>query len=160
MEETFTTIDTLASLFNMTTRRVQQLADDGVVKREGKGQYLLKSSIEGYIQFLQNSLHTKNAVKSSSLQEEELAIKRAKREQLEIKNAILRKDLINASDVSYAWENSCHFIKTRILSVPNKLAPHFKKKLTQKEAVNLITDALKGELNGISETEIELTDHD
>jgi phage terminase Nu1 subunit (DNA packaging protein) len=151
-------VETLARLFNLTERRVQQLAQEGVIPKAEKNQYLLLPAIQGYIRYLQGSQSNRSSDTANSLMTEEIAIKRAKREHLEIKNALLREDLINASDVAFTWESTCSFIKTRILSVPNKLAPHFKKKYSQKELVTLITDALKEELNSLAGTEIRLVE--
>ena len=51
--------DALARLFNLTTRRVQQLANEGIVVKVGRGVYDLLPSIHGYIRFLQDQIEGK-----------------------------------------------------------------------------------------------------
>ena len=42
-----------AKLFDITERRVQQLAKDGVIPKEGRGMYPLVGTVRGYTKFLQ-----------------------------------------------------------------------------------------------------------
>ena len=44
---------TLAKLFHLTERRVQQLARDGIIAKGIKGKYDLVSSVQGYVKYLQ-----------------------------------------------------------------------------------------------------------
>jgi phage terminase Nu1 subunit (DNA packaging protein) len=44
---------TLAKLFNLTERRVQQLAKDGIIPRGERGKYDLVGSVRGYVKYLQ-----------------------------------------------------------------------------------------------------------
>jgi phage terminase Nu1 subunit (DNA packaging protein) len=44
----------MALLLNLTERRVQQLADQGIVTRESHGRYHLAESVQGYIAHWRN----------------------------------------------------------------------------------------------------------
>lgn len=48
-----TSAETLAHLLNLTARRVQQLAREGVMVRGGKGRYRLTESVRAYNAYLQ-----------------------------------------------------------------------------------------------------------
>lgn len=48
-------VDVLARLFSLTSRRIQQLAKDGIIPKGGRGRYPFAASIRGYIQFLQTA---------------------------------------------------------------------------------------------------------
>lgn len=48
-------VGTIAKLFNLTPRRVQQLAGEGVIPRAEHGRYPLIPAIKGYIGFLQQA---------------------------------------------------------------------------------------------------------
>lgn len=52
-EDTIVAANYMADLLNVTERRIQQLAKEDVLKREGRGQYRLMPSIRGYIKFIQ-----------------------------------------------------------------------------------------------------------
>lgn len=48
------TAGTLADLFNLTERRIQQLANEKVVVKADRGKYDLIGSVKGYVRFLQD----------------------------------------------------------------------------------------------------------
>ena len=43
----------LSKIFNITDRRVQQLASDGIIPKAERGQYPFIEAVQGYIKFLQ-----------------------------------------------------------------------------------------------------------
>jgi phage terminase Nu1 subunit (DNA packaging protein) len=45
---------TLAKLFHLTERRVQQLAKEGIITKDTRGKYDLVSSVQGYVKYLQD----------------------------------------------------------------------------------------------------------
>lgn len=67
-------LETLAHLFNVTTRRVQQLVKDGVIPPPVKrGQYLLADSVRGYVRWLQERVQHRDAANvTRDLREEQL----------------------------------------------------------------------------------------
>lgn len=52
----------LAEFLNMTQRRIQQLANDGVIKRRSRGEYLFLDSIKSYIKFIQEAAYGDRAI--------------------------------------------------------------------------------------------------
>ena len=46
---------TIAKLFDVTERRVQQLAKKGIITKNERGRYDLKAAVQGYIKFLRKS---------------------------------------------------------------------------------------------------------
>jgi hypothetical protein len=48
-------VGTIAGLLNVTPRRVQQLANDGIIPRASRGNYSLIGCVRGYIKFLQTT---------------------------------------------------------------------------------------------------------
>lgn len=42
-----------ANLFNITVRRIQQLAKDGIIPKSGRGRYPLIGAVKGYVGYLQ-----------------------------------------------------------------------------------------------------------
>lgn len=55
------TAGTLADLFNLTERRVQQLANEKVVVKADRGKYDLIASVKGYVRFLQDMVNGSDA---------------------------------------------------------------------------------------------------
>lgn len=63
----FTSLQTLSILLDVTERRVQQLADEGIVVRKRQGHYDLVASIQGYVRYLRAQAQKK---KPLTLEEE------------------------------------------------------------------------------------------
>jgi len=55
------TAETLAKLFELTERRVQQLASDGIIPRAGRGAYPLMDSVRGYLRYLKERAEGRSA---------------------------------------------------------------------------------------------------
>ena len=66
------TITDLADWLGITGRRAQQLVDDGIVVKSGRGSYDLKASVQGYINELRREKKTSGL---QARQEESLAIR-------------------------------------------------------------------------------------
>lgn len=54
-------VSTIAKLFGLTERRVQQLAKDGIIAKLKKNQYELVGSVRAYINYLQRRAFGKGA---------------------------------------------------------------------------------------------------
>lgn len=65
----FTSLQTLSVLLDITERRVQQLAGEGIVVRKRQGHYDLVASIQGYVRYLRAQAQKKKPLSV----EEELA---------------------------------------------------------------------------------------
>lgn len=48
-------VSVIAKLFDLTERRVQQLAADGIIPKGSRGKYPLVGAVQGYIRFLRES---------------------------------------------------------------------------------------------------------
>ena len=55
-------VSTIAKLFGLTERRVQQLAQEGIIPKPEKNQYELVGSVRSYIDYLQQRAFGKGAV--------------------------------------------------------------------------------------------------
>ncbi len=47
---------TLAKLFNLSERRIRQLAQEGIIPKKEKGQYDVVASVQGYLKYLQEQV--------------------------------------------------------------------------------------------------------
>lgn len=99
----------LGKLFNLSTRRVEQLTTMGHVIKTGRGQYDLLPSIKGYIQYL------KELAKASEhgLTEENRKIKELKRMEMQGK-------LIDADDLRLELSRLIVDVKTKLQAVRYK----------------------------------------
>lgn len=79
-------VETLARLINVTPRRVQQLAKEGIVQKGGRGFYDLVTSIQGYCKFLQDQLEGRPTQDiTARLKDEQLRKARLENDEREMK---------------------------------------------------------------------------
>lgn len=89
-------VDVIARLFDLTVRRVQQLAKAGIIPRGKRDQYPLAASVQGYIRFLKGDKSQQEAFLDVEVDVNrarvanlhiDTEIKRLKKEELERRNA-------------------------------------------------------------------------
>ncbi len=112
---------TIAKLFNLTERRVQQLAKEGVIPKAERGKYDLVGATRGYIKYLQDRALGQHAA-PTDLQAEKLRLTAATADEKELQVAQLRGDLIPAHVVSNLWGDMVGAMRARLLALPPRLA--------------------------------------
>jgi phage terminase Nu1 subunit (DNA packaging protein) len=115
-------VDAIAKLLNLTPRRVQQLAREGVIPRAEKGKYDLIRTVRGYVKYLQEQVELRR-VEPSGLHEERMRLLTAQAEHKELEVAALRRSLLPFDEVVDAWEQLVAAFRARCLALPSKLAP-------------------------------------
>ena len=113
---------TIAKLFDVTERRVQQLAKKGIITKNERGRYDLKAAVQGYIKFLRKS--------SLEGPEGTISLDEARRRKLsaeatlsELELEQKRETLVEAVEVEKAWFEIGQNIKGRLLAMPSHVAP-------------------------------------
>lgn len=80
-------VDTIAKLLDMTPRRVQQLANEGIIpKPEDRGQYEIVPCVVGYIKHIKGMLNGE----AGDLASEKTRLTKAQAEKTEIETARLK----------------------------------------------------------------------
>ena len=94
---------TIAHLFNLSERRVQQLAKDGIIPKAQRGKYELVGALRGYIKYLKKRAN--GSVESTDdFQRERLRLIKAKADEKE--HALLKRrlQLIAQGDADSVWQ--------------------------------------------------------
>ena len=92
----------LANLFGLTTRRIRQLENEGVITKVARGKYNLQENIKNYITFIKASADLKeNKTEDGKIDydEEHALLERRKREKIELELAAMRGTMHRAEDV-------------------------------------------------------------
>lgn len=147
------TVATLANFLMVTERRVQQLAKEGIVRKDDRGEYELTTSIQGYIRFLQETTKSGNGG-SEELQKSKARMAEAKARKAEIEVRQMEGELVPASDVSKAWIEMVAHMRAKLLSLPNKLAPQLMGGRTLNEINALLQTTIKEALQELAGTDI------
>ena len=114
-------VSAIAKLFDLTERRVQQLASEGVIPKSIKGKYELVPTVKGYINYLrERSIGKDQAPSDASTARIRLLTLQANK--LEIENAILNKQFLSVEYVKNTWFSMIARCRAILLAMPSKLA--------------------------------------
>jgi phage terminase Nu1 subunit (DNA packaging protein) len=119
----------IAKAFDVSTRRVTQLAAEGVVVRAGRGQFDLIASTANYCRRLREvaSGRSENA---PDLTAERTRLAREQADRIALQNEVQRGTLIDASEAGARWADEIVKLRARLLAVPGDVAlslPHLTK---------------------------------
>lgn len=122
------TAQVLAKLFKKSTRRIEQLKAEGVIKGHGKPtKYDLLPTVQAYIEYLEAKAYGKEQKQATAELEEqklraEVEIKqsKAKAAQMELKE--LQGKLHRAEDVEAITTDHVLFLRSMLMAMPGKLA--------------------------------------
>ncbi|MFC3802818.1 hypothetical protein [Cohnella sp. GCM10012308] len=130
----------LADLLGLTPRRVQQLAEEGIVVKSGRGKYVAAESVQNYIR-----LQAEGAAGKSEVDyfDERALHERAKRRKTELELAVMEGELHRSDDVKLVMNDMIAAFRSRILAMPSKLAPQ----LLAKDELPVILEMLTREVH-------------
>lgn len=114
------TTSEISEIFGISTRRVQQLAKDGVFVRVGHGQFDLPASVNSFIEYRLDDTKEEGVLDKST---EEAMWTRARRQKTELELQIMRGDLHRSEDVRRVMNDMLGAFRARILSIPSKFSP-------------------------------------
>ena len=137
-----------AKLFNLTERRIQQLAKDEIIPRAARGKYPLLGVIQGYVAYLQDRA-LGGELMPADMHVEKSALVRAQREKAEIEVLMLKGALIQREQVDAALGNLITACRARLLSIPTKAAA-VAVSMTEAEVEGLLTDQIHEALHELS----------
>lgn len=129
-------VGTLARLFVLTPRRIQQLASEGIIPKGERGRYPLAPAIAGYVTWLQKKVSGETDSVDLTTQRARLAKEQADKTAME--NAQLRGVLVHADDVIATWTTCAAAMRARMLAAPTKVAPMARAAATDAEAAAVI----------------------
>lgn len=141
-------VDTIATLFNLTARRIQQLTQDGVLPtigtKEGR-RYDLLPTIQRYIKYLQDRLQGKERNKEEAdlarqKDEADIKYKNAKADRAELELKELKGKMHRSEDVQKVTEDLIFAIRNGLMALPGRLAALVKNAETVAEASDIIKD--------------------
>ena len=135
----------IARFLNLTERRVQQLARDGIIPKPEKGKYDLVGCVQGYIGYLQARAFGKDTGTVDMYAERGRLLRlQADRAQMELD--MMRARLISADEAEELWASLLATFRARMLAVPTRAAHlvlHLKEFIAiEQQLRDLVRDAL------------------
>lgn len=148
-------IGVIAKLLDLSERRVQQLSREGVIPKAERGQYDLIGSVRGYVRYLRDQAQKAQAGAPDYAAERARFI-RARADLSEMEAEEKRRSLIAADQIEAAWIAVLALLRTRLLALPDRLAPQAFDQPTVGDTRNLIRAAIREVLDDLAQPEIEL----
>lgn len=148
---------TVAKIFGVTVRRIEQLKSESIIKGEGRPtKYDLLPTIQNYIKYLSDKANGREKKESVQVSENlkldgEARIKQAKAEMEELRLKELKGNLHAAEDVEAIMNDMILNIRSMLLAMPGKLAIDLAKTETAAEASEKIRKEIYYILNCASE---------
>lgn len=121
-------VQVIAKIFGVSTRRVEQLKTEGIIKGQGKPtKYDLLPTIQAYIKYLSDKANGREKRETDAqLETDKLSaekrIKMAKAEMAELELKEMRGELHRASDVEAITTDHVLYLRSMLMALPGKLA--------------------------------------
>ena len=148
-------IGVIARLLDLSERRIQQLSREGVIPKAERGQYDLIGSVRGYVRYLRDQALRAQAGAPDYAAERARFI-RARADLAEMEAEEKRRSLIAADEIEAAWIAVLALLRTRLLALPDRLAPQAFDQPTVGDTRNLIRTAIREVLDDLAEPDIEI----
>lgn len=157
MAENMVDKQTLAKLFKKSTRRIDQLREEGIIKGQGKpAKFELIPTIQAYIEYLENKAYGREKKKTDAQLgteklEAEAKFKQAKAEIVELELKELKGEMHKASDVEAITTDHVLFLRSMLMALPGKLAVDLAGTHTAPEQAERVKKEVYFILNSLSE---------
>jgi len=148
-------IGVIARLLDLSERRVQQLSREGVIPKAERGQYDLIGCVRGYVRYLRDQALRAQAGAPDYAAERARFI-RARADLAEMEAEEKRRSLIAAEQIEAAWIAVLALLRTRLLALPDRLAPQAFEQSTVGDTRNLIRTAIREVLDDLAQPDIDL----
>ena len=146
-------IAVIAKLLDLSERRVQQLSREGVIPRAERGQYDLVGSVRGYVRYLRDQA-AKAQAGAPDYASERARFIRARADLAEMEAEERRGALIAAEEIEAAWIAVLALLRTRLLSLPDRLAPLAHAETGLAATRDLIRGGIREALDELAETNV------
>lgn len=140
-------VKVVAEWLNLTPRRIQQLSQQGVVKKSGRGRYDLKASVQGYTRFLSDQVDRTGS--SEELARERLLTARAERQKKEVALARVLETVISVEDHERMLTDAFELVRARLRHLPGKVAPRMVGLEEARDAQAVLVREVDEALNGL-----------
>lgn len=144
----------LANLFGLTTRRIRQLENEGVIKKIARGKYSLQDNIKSYITYIKTSADLKENKSDEGkidYDEEHALLERRKREKIELELAAMRGTMHYSEDVERVMNDMLSNFKAKILALPSRAAPRIITLSTIADIQEILQNEVLDALNEMSQ---------
>lgn len=154
MAQTFP-LDTIAKLLDLTPRRVNQLAAEGVIPKADRGRYELVPVVRAYVRYLREKA-VKGDTHGDDYSTHRTRLIKARADVMEMERAQMEASLIPAHDVQDAWTEVMAACRAKLLSIPTKTAPEAFAAKDLNDIKAILKDSIHEALAELSNVKVEV----
>lgn len=152
----YVTKDTVARLFGLTSRRIEQLVQDGIIERvqiKGRVRFELEATVQKYVKYLADKAYGRErtdielTLKEQKLRAE-VALKESQGELHRLRTEIAAGKYISVEEVKADYSRFFVVFKNFALSIPGKMAGRLSGSVDPVEARE-IENELQKEIKGL-----------
>lgn len=112
----------LASIIGVKDRTIRDFADRGLVIRAGRGRYRLVESVRAYCDHLRATASGRGGEQGvDTLVSERTRLARESADQMAMKNAASRRELVPAAEVEREWSEVIRRVRSGCLAIPSRV---------------------------------------
>jgi len=145
----------ISDIFNVSTRRVRQLVEEGVIDRASNGTFELVPTVKKYILNLKlkDDSRAEGKTIEQQLEIEKIRNERAKADMAEMKLARMQGTMHDAIDVERVMTDMLSAMRAKLLGMPSKIAPV----IVSQDEITIIQEIIR---KNIYEALQELSEYD
>nr|DAS45993.1 MAG TPA: DNA packaging protein [Caudoviricetes sp.] len=143
----------VAKVLGISSRRVQQLTEDGIFEKEKRGQYNIAKTVQAFVAYKTGESKLEKKAREGGYDAERTLLTRTKRMIEENKLKIMNGELHRSNTVKAVMNRMLNNFKSKLQSLPLKAAP----KVLGETNLLVIQDVLLDEVN---ECLTELSEYD
>lgn len=143
----------VAKVLGISSRRVQQLTEDGIFEKEKRGQYNIAKTVQAFVAYKTGESKLEKKAREGGYDAERTLLTRTKRMIEENKLKIMNGELHRSNTVKAVMNRMLNNFKSKLQALPLKAAP----KVLGETNLLAIQDALLDEVN---ECLTELSEYD
>jgi hypothetical protein len=143
-------VTTIAKLLKLTERQVQSLAAQGIIPKADRGKYELVPVVQAYIGYLRERRVGGDVGDTEDVTKLKARLIRARVRAAEAEADQINGSLLPRKDVEESWIKIVSAMRSRLLSIPSKIAPIVHSSLTVAQASAAISAAVNEALEEIS----------
>lgn len=148
----YVTGEALARVLDLSVRRIEQLAKGGVIIKNGRGNYQLIKSINGYCRWAHSKIGRGDSNHDHFVTQRARFIS-ARADLAEMERDRFEETFLPAERVARQWETLCAIIRKRFSQIAPSAAPRIAKCTKASEVFMILTDAIHAALTELSNTD-------
>ena len=142
-------VATLARLFNLTERRVQQMAREGIIPKPEKGKYDLIGCTRAYIKYLQERA-TGRDIEPQDAYLERARLLKAQADKVELEVKSMNGEVVPSEQMELLWSGLVASFRLRMLALPVWCTPQVMNLETHAEVESCLREYVYEALNELA----------